>query len=374
MSEMVYCNFCRSEQIVRVVISGCARLRSFSELEKSLDAFLMQSNDTVIIDGSLLTEIDTSGALCVLRWLKERGIELSKIKLENFSDAHLSIMHLVFKLPFESCHVCSAPRISEFERIGEATYRAIGIAKNILTFLGHTTCELISAMRNFSKIRFKELFTQLELACIDALPIVSLVTFLIGVVMAYLFATQAERYGANVFVIDAVALAMCRELSPIIVAIIVAGRSGSAYTAQIGTMKLNEEVDAMVALGLSPMQVLVIPRLLALVLALPLLVFVGDLVGMCGGMLIADVKLGLTGVTFVERAQKVLTHSQVLSGLFKGALFAVFIAIIGCRMGLSVENNARSVGLSTTSTVVQSIVSVILLNAACAIVFVELGI
>lgn len=374
MDAITYCNCERDGQIVRIFVSGRARLSNLVELDEALRAILIQSGDSVVLDGTHLSEIDTSGALCLMRVLKDCNVNLAELRFDNFNKAHLDILHLVFNLPFTSCCVRSAARVSEIEKIGEAACRAVDIAKNILIFLGHTICELMSATRDFSKIRFKELFVQLELACIDALPIVSLVTFLIGIVITYLFATQAERYGANIFVVDAVALAMCRELSPIIVAIIVAGRSGSAYTAQIGTMKLNEEVDAMVSLGLSPMQVLVIPRLLALVVTLPLLIFVGDLVGMCGGMLVADAKLGITGVTFVERAQKVLTHSQVISGLFKGGLFAVFIAIIGCRMGLNVENNARSVGLSTTSTVVQSIVSVILLNAACAIVFIELGI
>ena len=215
---------------------------------------------------------------------------------------------------------------------------------------------------------------QLESGCIDAIPIVALVTFLIGIVISYLFGAQIEKYGGNIFIVDAAALAMCRELSPILVAIIVAGRSGSAFTAQIGTMKLNEEIDAMVTLGLSPMQVLVLPRVFALMLAMPLLVFVGDVVGICGSMLIADLRLGVTGVTFLERLQVVLPERAVYVGLGKAPVFAMFIAIIGCHLGMTVENNARSVGESTTATVVRSIVAVILLNAVFAIMFMEWGI
>jgi phospholipid/cholesterol/gamma-HCH transport system permease protein len=163
-------------------------------------------------------------------------------------------------------------------------------------------------------------------------------------------------------------------LSPIIVAIIVAGRSGSAFTAQIGAMRINEEIDALRTLGLSAMQVLIMPRFLALVIAMPLLVFIGDVVGIAGALIVADVKLGITPVTFIERLNVVLTIKSFFVGLVKAPVFAAFIAVIGCRMGMSVEMNARSLGLSTTSTVVQSIVSVILLNAAFAVIFVELGI
>ena len=156
-------------------------------------------------------------------------------------------------------------------------------------------------------------------------------------------------------------------------AIIVAGRSGSAYTAQIGAMKLNEEVEALVTLGLQPMHVLVLPRIAALIVALPILVFVGDFVGIAGGMFIAEHKLGVTNATFLDRLQVAVPVRHFILGAIKAPVFAIFIAIIGCQMGLRAENNARSIGLATTSTVVQSIVSVILLDAAFAILFVELG-
>ena len=157
-------------------------------------------------------------------------------------------------------------------------------------------------------------------------------------------------------------------------AIIVAGRSGSAFTAHIGTMKLNEEIDAMQTIGLSPIRVLVLPRILALMVAMPLLTFIGDVVGIFGGMLISDLRLGISMTTFLNRLQVVVPVRSFMVGLIKAPVFAIFIAVIGCRLGLTVENNARSVGLSTTATVVRSIVAVILLNAAFAVLFVELGI
>jgi phospholipid/cholesterol/gamma-HCH transport system permease protein len=210
--------------------------------------------------------------------------------------------------------------------------------------------------------------------CIDAIPIVALVNFLIGVVIAYVLGVQALRYGANVFVADGIALAMCRELSPILASVLVAGRSGAAFTAQIGTMKVEEEIDAISTLGLSPIQVLVIPRLVALMIALPLLVFVGDVAGIVGGMVVGSWQLDIAPQVFIDRVHGVLEMRHFVIGLAKAPVFAAFIAIIACRMGLLVARDARSLGENTTSTVVQCIVWVIVLDAAFAVALQHMGI
>ncbi len=220
----------------------------------------------------------------------------------------------------------------------------------------------------------KKFSAQLEQFCIRAIPVPSLVTMLIGVVIAYLLGLQAEKYGANIFVVDGVAIGVTRELSPIIVAVIVAGRSGAAFTAQLGSMRLTEEIDAIRTLGLDPMQVVVVPRVLALVVALPLLVFIGDVMSIVGAMFVAGPMLDITPLTFIDRLREELQLKHVVVGLIKAPVFALFIAVIGCRMGLAVERDTRAVGVATTSTVVQSIVSVILLDAAFAVLFQQLDI
>ncbi|MGH8311531.1 MAG: MlaE family ABC transporter permease, partial [Steroidobacteraceae bacterium] len=242
-----------------------------------------------------------------------------------------------------------------------------------LDFFGRSASALGDAALRPRALRLKELAVQFQHVCIEAIPVVVLVTFLIGVVLAYLFGMQAEKYGANIFVVDGVAIGTTRELSPIIVAVIVAGRSGAAFTAQLGSMVLTEEIDAIRTLGLSPMQVLVIPRLLALIVALPLLVFVGDVSSIAGAMTVANPLLDITPTTFIERMHSELRVDHVVVGLVKAAVFAAFIAIIGCRMGMTVSRDSRSIGISTTSTVVQCIVSVILLDAFFAVLFQELG-
>jgi phospholipid/cholesterol/gamma-HCH transport system permease protein len=210
--------------------------------------------------------------------------------------------------------------------------------------------------------------------CLEAIPVVALVTFLIGMVLAYLFGMQAEKYGASIFVIDAVAIGASREIAPLLVAVIMAGRSGSAFTAQLGTMRLTEEIDALRTLGLSPMQVLVLPRLLASVFALPLLVFVGDVAALAGAMAISEPLLDISPLTFIGRVDSQLAFRHVAVGLVKGAIFGAAIALIGCRAGMTVGRDARSIGISTTSTVVQGIVWVILLDALFAVLLQELGI
>jgi phospholipid/cholesterol/gamma-HCH transport system permease protein len=214
---------------------------------------------------------------------------------------------------------------------------------------------------------------QLEQVCLNAIPVVVLVTLLIGVVFAYLLGMQASQYGANIFVVDGVAIGMTRELAPMLVAIIMAGRSGASFTAQLGTMKLTEEIDAIRTLGLSPVAVLVVPRVLALMIAMPLLTFVGNVASIGGAIIVAGPMLDITPVTFVERLHTSLALRHVVIGLVKAPVFALVIALIGCRMGMDVRRDTSAIGTSTTSTVVQCIVAVILINAAFAIVLQELG-
>ena len=248
----------------------------------------------------------------------------------------------------------------------------IGLGRQ-LVFLGRVAGALAALVRRPSRLRRRELFVQLETVGVGAIAIVALMTFLIGVVFAYLLAIQIEKYGANIFIVDGVSLAVARELAPILAAILVAGRSGAAFTAQIGAMKVSQEIDAIASLGLSPIQVLVIPRLLAIVVALPLLSFLGDVMGVLGAAVVAAAQLDITAYTFFTRLQNVLPFESVLYGLAKAPMFAVAIALIACRNGFAVSHDAKSVGERTTATVVQSLVAVILINAAFAVTFPEIG-
>lgn len=326
-----------------------------------------------IVDGAAVTQLDTNGAWLLLtaaRW--QTGEPMPELRA--FQPRHLAMLELVAKHSATTAAQSVQPQGGVLELIGRGAESVWAHGVGLLNFIGHLSVELTALMRRPREWRWREFGAQLNAAFIGALPIVIGMMFLLGVVFAYLLGSQAQQYGANIFVVDGLLLAILREISPVIVAILVAGRSGASITAQIGTMKVTEEIDAITTLGLSPMAVLVIPRILALLLALPLLVFIGDIAGLAGGMLVTHEQLDISYYVFMDRMAEVMRLKTLLVGLLKAPVFAIFIGLIACRMGLSVARDARSVGEHTTSTVVQSLVAIIILNAIFTVMFVRLDI
>jgi phospholipid/cholesterol/gamma-HCH transport system permease protein len=353
-------------------LQGAWRLQDLPELEAQIARLDVRAGPRTILDGSGLEEIDTSAGFALFR-----AIALapgSALKLRGMQERHARLLTLVHERMSATATTPRVERAGVLQRIGAATIRIARQLRTHLAFLGVVASEAFVVLRRPGLFRFKETVAQLETVAVDAVPIVALVTFLIGIVFAYLLGVQAQRFGANIFVVDGVGLAICRELSPILVAVIVAGRSGAAFTAQIGSMKVQEETDAISTLGLSPIQVLVIPRLVAIMIGLPLLVFIGDLAGIAGGILVGAWQLEISAPSFVSRLHAVLPVSAFVVGVAKAPVFAAFIATIACRMGLTVSRDARSVGEHTTSTVVQSIVWVIVLDAVFAVALQRLGV
>lgn len=333
----------------------------------------LASAERVALDGERLDEIDTAAALLVLSRLEQAGVDTRSILLDALDPRHRRIVELVRERMAQAVKRAPRRRVGAAGAVGRFAFEMWRLTVTHMGFLGITLVALLRALLWPPRLRLRELFAQLSQTCVTAIPVVALVMFLIGVVVAYLLGLQAAQYGANIFVVDGVALGMVREFSPLLVATIVAGRSGAAFTAQLGTMKLTEELDAIRTLGLPPEQVLIVPRVLALVIGLPVLVFVGSVFGLAGAAVICSFMLDITPSTFLERLQDALDVSHYLIGLAKSPIFALFIAVIGCSMGLTVSRDTRSIGINTTSTVVQSIVVVILLDAFAAVIFQELG-
>jgi phospholipid/cholesterol/gamma-HCH transport system permease protein len=361
-----------SDDGVRLTLAGTWRLSELPALGDSLAGARPRAPLTV--DGEQLTSLDSAAALELLRALSAAGLDPDSIRWQGFSTPHQRVLDDVLRRREALAEPVPPTRRPWLAGIGERAAIIVRQGVDHLSFMGETLVaflELITAPR---RLRPRELTTQLEQACLNAIPVVILVTLLIGVVFAYLLGLQAEQYGANIFVVDGVGIGMSREFAPIIVAVIIAGRSGAAFTAQLGSMRLTEEIDAIRTLGLSPMQVLVVPRVLALLIALPLLSFIGLVAGLAGAALVADAMLGIPPAAFAERLHDALDITHVWAGLIKTPVFAVAIAVIGCRLGMHVGRDTRAVGLATTSTVVQSIVTVILLDAGFAVLFQELGI
>jgi phospholipid/cholesterol/gamma-HCH transport system permease protein len=353
-------------------LSGAWRLAHLPRIEAQLSKLTLPREVTV--DGSGLVEIDSAGALALLTGLAGSGIDPASVQLAGFAGNEARIVEQV-RSRISQCQTPTVHRHPRLlERVGRTTIHLGRAMVGHVNYLGAAVVGLGRSLVQPRTIRVRELTTQFEHVCLNAIPVVALVTLLIGVVIAYLLGLQAEKYGANIFVVDGVGIGATREFAPIIVAVIVAGRSGAAFTAQLGSMRLTEETDAIRTLGLSPLDVLMLPRVIALMIAMPLLVFIGDTMSLLGAILIAQPMLDITPTTFIERLRDSLEIKHVYVGLIKAPVFALVIAVIGCRNGMTVERDTRAVGMATTSTVVQSIVSVILLDAGFAVLFQELGI
>ncbi len=258
--------------------------------------------------------------------------------------------------------------------LGRATLAAARGAQEFLAFLGEHGTVLLHTFLHPGTLRLDAVARNIQDAGIRALPIITLTSFLIGVVIAYQGAVQLQKFGANLFIVDMIGISVTRELAPLITAIVVAGRTGSAYTAQLGVMKITEEIDAMRVMGFDPHRFLVLPRILALMIALPLMIFFADLVGILGGMVVAHLHLDLSWSEFIHRLQNVLEVKHFWIGIVKGPFFAWLIAVVGCFRGLQVSRNTESIGYYTTVSVVNAIFLVIACDALFSVIFTELGI
>jgi phospholipid/cholesterol/gamma-HCH transport system permease protein len=254
-------------------------------------------------------------------------------------------------------------------RAGRSAADALEQSVALLAFVGETAFAFAASVAHPARIRWRPILYNIRSAGVDGLPIVGLLSFMLGIVVAYQGADQLRQYGANIFVADLVGVSMLREFAPLITAIIIAGRSGSAYAAQIGTMSVTEEIDAMRTLGIAPLDLLVLPKIIALVIALPLLTVFADVLGVFGGMIMARAQLGVGFPEFLDRFVKAVSITAYLIGICKAPVFAAIIAVVGCFQGFRTKGGADSVGRQTTRAVVQSIFLVIVADALFSVAF-----
>ena len=327
------------------------------------------------IDLERLETLDTAGAWLLHRL--ERDLERLgwQVELAGLQESHTALLAEIRKVQPRSPP--PAPSVNPFLRLlanlGRSTLAVGDEALRLLSFYGQTVVTLGRLLPHPGRLRLISLTHHLEQTCINALPIVGLIAFLIGVVMAYQGADQLRRFGAEIFTVNLLGISILREIGILLTAIVVAGRSGSAFTAQIGTMKVNQEVDAMRTLGLDPVEVLVLPRLLALMIALPLLAFFADVLGLFGGGLMCALALDISPSQFLSQLDKAIDGGTFLVGLIKAPVFAFLIAMVGCYEGLSVAGSAESVGQMTTRSVVVAIFLVIVFDALFSILFSYVG-
>jgi phospholipid/cholesterol/gamma-HCH transport system permease protein len=347
--------------------SGDWVLPAAAALESRLQALVVPGAHPLAIDASEITAMDTCGAWLLYRAMRALDSAGRSTQLRGLRPEFHALLDLVAARAPALAPAAAPPGV--LARIGANAWQGLADTLGLLAFVGESALAAARWVAAPRRIRWRPIFHNLQSAGLEALPIAGLLTFLLGLVIAYQGAEQLRRVGANIYIADLVGLAMVRELSPLITAIIVAGRSGSAYTAQIGTMKVTEELDALRTVGVPPLDILVLPKVIALVLALPLLTVYTDVMGILGGMLMARAQLDVGFGTFVERLGDAVSLRSFLLGIGKTPVFAAIIATVGCFQGFQVSASAESVGRQTTVSVVQAIFLVILADAAFSIAF-----
>ncbi len=352
----------------RLRCDGAWTVRGIVAVERELARASWPGAGEVVIDGSGISMLDTAGAWVLYR--TRGGLEASghAVRVEGLRPEFDSLLGLIGSkdLPRE---IVAAPRVPWLVGVGQRSWAVLGGGVGYLAFVGESFVALLRVLREPHRLRWRAILHNVQTAGVEALPITGLLSFLMGVVIAYQGADQLQRFGANIFIADLVGISMLRELSPLLTAIIIAGRSGSAYTAQIGTMKVTEEIDALRTIGVPPLELLVLPKMIALVVVMPLLTVYTDVTGVLGGMIMAQWKLDVGLRAFVDRLDDAIVLSTYWTGLAKAPVFAMIVALVGCHRGFMVTGSADSVGTQTTMSVVQSIFLVIVTDAVFSVVF-----
>lgn len=322
-----------------------------------------------------LNALDTAGATLLLQLIDSQGFNLDRLRQSGLAEEHLALLQIVdeaIKAPDNDGKAAAWGITESVVKVGKTIVEMGNNGVTLLNFAGLTLTTMARLLLQPRRWRITSLFAHLQQTGLNAVPIIALLTFLVGAVIAFLGATVLANFGVTIYTVNLVVFAFLREFGVLLAAILLAGRTASAFTAQIGSMKVNEEIDAMRAQGFDPIDMLVIPRLMALLISLPLLTFIAMICGIVGGAVVAVYSLDISLVRFISIAHEIPVK-HFLVGLSKAPVFAVVIALIGCVEGFKVEDTARSVGDHTTSSVVQSIFMVIVLDAIAALFCMEIG-
>ncbi len=337
---------------------------------KELENIPLAKNSQLSISFQNLKECDSLAMIYLISFFKTFDekkltiLEFGKFeKMYQFYEKHYSDNNLELK-----------NKENIVEKIGQKVFDSYKETINFISFVGKVFYYFVYSLFNLKKIRLKAMLKYIDTSAVNALFIVGITSFLVGVVIAYQGAVQLEKFGANIFIVEMICITMFREIAPLVTAIVIAGRSASSYTAEIGAMKITDEIDAMRTMDFEPTLFLTLPRIFALVISLPLLVFFADIVGIFGGMVIAYIDLDVTFTEFINRMGQEVPLKHLLIGVFKAIFFGIAIAIIGCYRGFQVQNNTTSIGKYTTISVVNAIFVVIALNAIFSVILTQIGI
>lgn len=338
-------------------------------IQRILKLISWPESGTVVINGQSIDKMDCAGAWLISREaeaLKDRGLT---VEYRDFDEQHQELISIVSDYQQQFLPPVTPSHDSTLTVVGKSTFHRLAEFKRYLNFIGLLTLEAVRVLTHPKKMRWAAYVTVVFRTGWQALPIIALLSFMIGIVITYQMGLQLKNYGANIFIVDLLGLAVLREFAPLLTAIMVAGRTGSAFTAQLGMMKLNQEIDALDTIGVTPASLLLLPRLAGLMIALPLLTVWADIFGIVGGMVMSNTMLGITWYDFLHRFPTVIPLRALLTGLGKTPIFALIIASIGCYQGMQVKGGADSVGQNTTRSVVLSIFFIIVADAIFSVLF-----
>jgi phospholipid/cholesterol/gamma-HCH transport system permease protein len=321
------------------------------------------------VDLAKVTYLDDFGALVLVELKKLMVGQKSRLYIKNADQRVKKILSILkYDESGAPATIVRKPTPNLFIRLGEGVFAQVADLNFTFSFIGSVCLSLIHVILHPRSLRLDDTFLSMKKVGVDALPIVGLISFLLGLIMAFMSSVQLQQFGANIYVASLVSLAMVRELGPIMTAIIVAGRSGSAFAAEIGTMKISDEVDALFTMGFDPTRFLVVPKIVASIITVPILTLFSDLFAIMGGLVVGVLMLDLTTNAYMAQTLKTLTLFDVFWGFLKAAVFALLIAGIGCLRGFQVRGGAAEVGQATTSAVVSSIFLIILTDAVFAVI------
>lgn len=344
--------------------------KTLSNIIKNIETLNIPSNSSLVVDFLHLKQCDSSAVIYLISFFNK----FDKNNITFINNQKYEKIYNFYEEHFQDKVYEEKEKNHFFEDLGKKIYLLYSQSKVFISFLGNVSYFFIYALLNPRKIRFKAMLKYIDNSAVDALLIVAITSFLVGIVIAYQGAVQLEKFGANIFIVEMVSITMFREIAPLVTAIVIAGRSASSYTAQIGAMKITEEIDAMKTMNFEPTLFLTIPRIFALCISLPLLVFFADIIGVAGGMLIAYTSLDVSMIEFINRLHNEVAVKHLILGIFKAVFFGFSIALIGCFRGFQVQNNTTSIGKYTTISVVNAIFVVILLDAVFSVIFTQMGI
>jgi phospholipid/cholesterol/gamma-HCH transport system permease protein len=375
-----------SDRGLELELTGEWRALQFAEIDAALEALDFGGARRVEVSTARLQMLDLSGAWRLREFIHQLRATGTEVVFKEPPPDQLRLIDQTLKggsptcsernrpVPTSTIEELEAPAVRSLEFLGRRTVLYGRDLLRDLAFLGRMTLTGVRGVMSWRRLRPISIARHLYDTGITAIPIVALIAFLIAVIVAYMSAEQLRNFGAVIYVVDLVTIGVLRELGVLLTSIIVAGRSGSAFAAEIGSMKLNDEVDALYATGVDPFEVLVLPRILGLVIALPLLTIIADIVGLTGGAVLCRLLLDMPLTQYVSRVHEAIAPTTFWVGVIKAPVFAVVIALAGCYRGMQVHDSSRELGRLTTLAVVQAIFQVILADALFAVFFLEMGI